>query len=289
MGRKRLKEQAIRSPKPQRGGLPIRSEVNRAARALEILTAFDARGRYLGNLEIAQRTGIPRPTVSRITATLVELGYLIHDPQIGKYEIGPRVLALSYSLMARLPIHARARPLMEELAQESKTIVGLGILDGLNVVFIDTAMGAEHFSHRASMGFRVPVAFTAMGWSCLSAMNPSERAEALRKIKAEHPAKASEITAQVKRAIADIWARGFCISEGALEPGANAVSVPFVDSDGRQILAFNMTASDNILTRKAMETQWGPRLVKLAQQLRANDHPVASRKSLIGRQERHER
>jgi DNA-binding IclR family transcriptional regulator len=281
LGRKRLEEQTTGTARSTTGNSTNRSEINRAARALEILTAFSAGDRYLGNVEIAQRTGIPRPTVSRITATLVELGYLNLDARIGKYEIGPRVLALSYSLMARLQIHTRARPLMEELARDSKTIVGLGILDGLNVVFIETAMGVQRNTQRAMIGFRVPVAFTAMGWSCLSTMNASERADILRKIKLEHPARASEIASNVKRAIADIWARGFCISEGALEPGSNAVSVPFLDSDGRQILAFNMTASDNILTRKTIETQWGPRLVKLAQQLRNQDEPVARKR--IGR------
>ncbi|WP_156936838.1 IclR family transcriptional regulator [Bradyrhizobium sp. WSM2254] len=273
MGRKRLGEERGAGAKPVKKRASKtkgqKKDANRAARVLEIMAAFNVEDRYLGNAEIAERTGIPRPTVSRITATLVEEGYLNYQSRIGKYEVGPRVLALSYSLIARLQIYTRARPFMEELAREARAIVGLGILDGLNVVFIECAMGDQLDSQRVVVGFRVPVAFTAIGWSCLSAMNSPQRAEVLEKLEALYPSRRSEIASNVKRAIADIWEHGFCISEGAFEPGANAVSVPFLDKDGQQILAFNMTGSDAILTRRAIETKWGPRLVKMVEQFRA--------------------
>ncbi|MDH2401777.1 IclR family transcriptional regulator [Bradyrhizobium sp. SSUT18] len=273
MGRKRLGEERGAGAKPAKKAPRARAQqkkdANRAARVLEIMAAFNVEDRYLGNAEIAERTGIPRPTVSRITATLVEEGYLNYQNRIGKYEVGPRVLALSYSLMARLQIYTRARPFMEDLAREARAIVGLGILDGLNVVFIECAMGDQLYSQRVMVGFRVPVAFTSIGWSCLSAMNSPQRAEALQRLEAFYPTRSSEIASNVKRAIADVWERGFCISEGAFEAGANAVSVPFLDKDGQQILAFNMIGSDAILTRRAIESKWGPRLVKMVEQFRA--------------------
>ena len=249
-----------------------RTEFNRsAARGLDILTAFTSGDQFLGNAEIAHRTGIPRATVSRITATLTELGYLNYADQIGKYEIGPRVLALSYSLMSKLQVHTQARPLMDELARESNCIVGLSILDGLNVVFVESALGDHPYSRRPQVGFRVPIAFTSMGWSCIAAMNVAERAQTLRKIEAAYPDQAPEILRNVQQAIADIWKRGFCISQGALERGSNAVGVPYLHPDGRHILAFNMTAPDTVLTRRAIETRWGPRLVKLVQRVRTSD------------------
>ena len=51
------------------------------AKGLEVLRAFDAASPALGNREIAERTGIGRPTVVRMTRTLALLGYLkYHDP-----------------------------------------------------------------------------------------------------------------------------------------------------------------------------------------------------------------
>jgi DNA-binding IclR family transcriptional regulator len=238
---------------------------------LDILTAFNAGDQFLGNAEIADRTGIPKATVSRITATLTKLGYLNLADQVGKYEIGPRVLALGYSLMSKLQVHTEARSRMEELARESNAIVGLGILDDLNVVFMDSAGNSRQTSLRAIVGFRVPIAFTAMGWSCIAAMNVAERANTLQRIQRAYPKQATEIINNIQTAVTEIWEKGYCVSLGAWEPGSNAVGVPYLHPDGRHILTFNMTAPSTVLTRRAIELKWGPRLVKLVQGLHGVD------------------
>jgi DNA-binding IclR family transcriptional regulator len=243
-----------------------RVEFNRAAaRALDILTAFNGGDQFLGNIDIAERTGIPKSTVSRITATLTDLGYLNYVAQIGKYEIGPRVLALSYPLMSRLQVHTHARQRMDELASEANAIVGLAILDDLSVVFIDTAVGDHRNSRQAQVGYRVPVALTAMGWACLSTMNGNARGKMLQRIKASYDD--PRILQNIERGVTEVWERGFCISMGSLAPGSNAVGVPYLHPDGRHVLAFNMTAPAAVLTRKSIETKWGPKLLALVQEV----------------------
>jgi hypothetical protein len=54
------------------------------AKGLVVLEAFEAGASLLGNMEIAARTGIPRPTVARLTHTLAELGYLRHDEGLAR-------------------------------------------------------------------------------------------------------------------------------------------------------------------------------------------------------------
>lgn len=44
------------------------------ARGIELLRCFAAGDAMLSNAELAQRTGLPRPTISRLTYTLVALG-----------------------------------------------------------------------------------------------------------------------------------------------------------------------------------------------------------------------
>jgi len=45
------------------------------ARGLEVLRCFTPLEPLLGNKEISVRTGLPKPTVSRLTYTLTKLGY----------------------------------------------------------------------------------------------------------------------------------------------------------------------------------------------------------------------
>jgi len=265
VGRKKLENGGSGHLGPSPKVESTRVEFNRAAaRALDILTVFNAGDQFLGNAEIAERTGIPKSTVSRITATLSEMGYLNYSTAIGQYEIGPRVLALSFSLMSKLQLHTHARQQMNDLAREANAVVGLSILDDLSVVFIDTAVGDHAHFRRAQVGYRIPIALTTMGWACLSAMNSTERIRALERIRRAYPDD-PKVLENIQRGIAEVWERGFCISMGLFDPGSNAVGVPYLHPDGRHILAFNLTAPKTVLTRKSIETKWGPGLLSLVQ------------------------
>jgi len=73
------------------------------ARGLQILEAFHSE-RELGNQEIAEITGLPRTTVTRLTYTLTELGYLRHTSRTGTYVAGAGFLALSASIHRNLGV-----------------------------------------------------------------------------------------------------------------------------------------------------------------------------------------
>jgi hypothetical protein len=44
------------------------------ARGIAVLRAFELDEQFLGNADIAARTGVPKATISRLTHTLTELG-----------------------------------------------------------------------------------------------------------------------------------------------------------------------------------------------------------------------
>jgi hypothetical protein len=83
---------------------------------LDVLKCFSAAEPQLGNKEIAEMLGLTRPTVSRLTFTLVGLGYLRRDERTGKYSLGPAVLTLGYPLLVHLTlrqgagVHGHPRP-----------------------------------------------------------------------------------------------------------------------------------------------------------------------------------
>ena len=72
------------------------------ARGLEVLRCFTPLEPLLGNKEISVRTGLPKPTVSRLTYTLTKLGYLRHNIRLGKYQLGSAVLSIGYPLLASI-------------------------------------------------------------------------------------------------------------------------------------------------------------------------------------------
>src|ERR1700751_4398706 len=90
---------------------PIRDQEpreNDAARTLskgfEIRRAFRPGESYLGNKELAERTGLSKSTVSRLTGVLIQLGYLRYSPELGRYALGVALLSLAHPMLTGLGI-----------------------------------------------------------------------------------------------------------------------------------------------------------------------------------------
>ncbi len=75
-----------------------RKFIEALARGLDVLRAFSRQGGVLGNQDLAKITGLPKPTVSRMTYTLTQLGYLTYSTQLEKYQLDAGVLALGLCL-----------------------------------------------------------------------------------------------------------------------------------------------------------------------------------------------
>src|SRR6185312_16759360 len=93
------------------------------ARGLAILRCFRSGDRYLGNQEIARRTGLAKPTVSRLTHTLKRIGFLSHSKAREEYALGPGVLALGHTYLAALNMRELARPFMQEMADFAQATI----------------------------------------------------------------------------------------------------------------------------------------------------------------------
>src|SRR3970040_2453604 len=96
------------------------------ARGLEVLRCFTPLEPMLGNKEISVRTGLPKPTVSRLTYTLTKLGYLRHNMRLGQYQLGSAALSIRYPLLPSSSWGQVARPFMKELAAYCNGSVSMG-------------------------------------------------------------------------------------------------------------------------------------------------------------------
>jgi hypothetical protein len=87
-----------------------RNFITALARGIEVLRCFGPGANVLGNQELAARTGLPKPTISRLTYTLSKLGCLKAVPHSSKYQLDFGVLALGFGLLSIYrsgPLHTR--------------------------------------------------------------------------------------------------------------------------------------------------------------------------------------
>lgn len=251
-------------------GPKSRQFVTALARGLEVLRVFGPGDVVLSNQELAERTGLPKPTVSRLTHTLCALGYLTCSTRTGGYQLGPGVLSLGYAMIAGLEIRERARPLMKELAMEIGASVALGSRDRLSVVYLDICQSAEAITLRLSLGSRVPLMKTSIGRAIMAALPDREREFLLRAARDREPNEFRAIEAGIERACREVEEFGFCTSFGAWRPEVNAVGVPVMSLDGEHLYAINCGGPSFTLTEKKLMEEAGPKLLTLARSLSAD-------------------
>lgn len=237
------------------------------ARGVEILRAFRKGDVYLGNVELAERTGIPNSTVSRLTFTLAELGCLSYIDTIGKYQLAPGVLSLGYLLLANIEIHTIARPLMERIATESGGTIGLGVRDGTDMVYIEYAHGEKGMARNTSAGTRIPLGVTTMGWACLQRLPDAEQIEVFRLLQQRYGDDWPRLHKRIQQAFKELRQNGFCIGQGDYIPEANSVGAAFVHPAGNTVLALSCSGVRSALPKAELESTWGPRLAAMARHL----------------------
>lgn len=246
-----------------------RQFVTALARGLEVLRAFTPQDGLLGNQEIARRTGLPRPTVSRLTHTLTRLGYLTYSERLGKYELGTAVLSLGYAVQAHIGLRLVARPLMQDLADYANASVSCGSRDRLNMVYVEHCRSSATITLRLDLGSRIPIATTAMGRALLAALSEGERQYLMEHIAKREPEDWPRIRAGIEQAIEDYRSKGFTISAGDWQSDVHAVGVPLIPPDGSAIVAFNCGGPAFLFDRARLVGDLGPRLVNLVRNVEA--------------------
>ena len=163
-----------------------RQFVTALARGLSVLRAFTSSNEVLGNQEIARRTGLPKPTISRLTHTLLELNYLRIVKDRDKYQLGPAVLALGMSFFRSNSFAQIARPFLQELANATQAHVALGIREGLNSVYMQLWRGrGQSITISREIGFHLPLAKSAMGLAMVAALDEDERPGVITALQAQ--------------------------------------------------------------------------------------------------------
>jgi DNA-binding IclR family transcriptional regulator len=238
------------------------------ARGLKVLRSFDPLEGPLGNQEIAAKTGLPKPTVSRITYTLAKLGYIDFLPKASKYQLGSGVLALGTAFLNGLVIRRAARPHMERLAEELDVSVSLGIREKLAIAYVDVARGPSVVTMRLDIGTRLPIDRSISGATFLVGLPPMERQLLEAAIIRRNPEHWEAIKARLADVERQIEKYGFAIGVGVYERGMNAVSATFHTPNREDFFVFNVTGPASELSQTRMRREIGPKLTDMIAQVR---------------------
>ena len=245
-----------------------RSFVVALSRGLDVLRAFQPNDGLLGNQEIAARTNLPKPTVSRLTYTLTKLGYLTPVPRFEKYQLAPSAMALGYAALANLGVRHLSEPFREQLMRETGGAVAIGGRDRHSMIYFGQSR-AGVVNVQLDVGSRIPIATTAMGRAFLWALPDDERTALLRELRDHYGSRWPKMRDGIERAGESVAKHGFAISAGEWQDDVHAVGVALMLNDGTGPYAFNCGAPAFRFTEDRLRNDIGPRLVAMVRNIEA--------------------
>src|SRR6202048_5108167 len=265
------KAQAAKQAKPPPRTAIVKTDrhfVTALARGLEVLACFRHGDRMLGNQELSKRCGLAKSTVSRLTHTLTNLGYLIYVEESAKYSLGMATLSLGSAMLSRLDIRKLAHPLMEQLAEFGQCTVSLGSRDRLSMVYIDAVRGSAAVTLSLDSGARIQIPTSAMGRAYLTAIPESERNDIMERVRELADVNLwPDLQRGVAKALRDIRELGVCCSFGEWQKDVNAIAVPVRPGGGLPPMAISCGAPAYMVSKEFLLERVRPRLIALANEL----------------------
>src|SRR5215207_2532136 len=148
-------------------------------RALDLIEAL-AGANELGVSELAAQTGLVPSTTHRLLATLVARGYVAQNPVSGRYLLGYKLLELTSGLQDRMArLRTASRPHLEAIQTETGETTNLVVLEGRDVVYVDSVAGTRSVRLFTEIGRAIPAHTSGAGKALLAWRDPAEIAALL--------------------------------------------------------------------------------------------------------------
>ncbi len=201
-------------------------------RAMAVLGVFSAADPDVGISDIATRVGLSTSTAHRIVRALVAGGLVEQGTHTDRYRLGHRAVVMGQIASHNLGM-SEITALLRSLSVELGDPVGLGFLQGVEVVVAFRAEAAEPLSFDRRPGAREFAHASAMGKVLLAYSDSIVNVVA----------SLGELTAFTSSTIVDpvawaaelrtVRAQGFAVNNEERRAGASGVAVPVFDGDGR--------------------------------------------------------
>jgi len=206
------------------------SLLERGLQVLELLAAHPE-GRALSSL--AADAGLPLSATHRMLAELARCGYVRQARNQGDYVLTIKLVSLGLSFLSASGLVDVAQPSLERLAEESRELVRLAIVDGNELVFVAKAQGATRgLRYDPDMGLSVPLSCSAAGHAWLSTMSDEEALAMVAKQGFASPEKhGPKAPTTVKALLGHVRAarkRGYSVISEVFAPAMSAMSAPVI-------------------------------------------------------------
>jgi len=236
-------------------------------KALAILEHVTAHPQAVGLPDLSERLDMPRQTVHRTLLQMEELGLIIRDPTRDRFYVGQRLTHLATSALFSENHNMPTRVILQDLVDDIGESCNIGVLDGLDFVYLDRIQTQSSLRVHLEAGTHVPAHATS-GGKILLAFLPNRLRDKLIRLKTLPRYTDTTITDPdaLECELAACREKGYAINNQESENGIVGIAMPVQDDKGQVIAAIACHAPLARVTLADLET-FIPRMQSSAEKL----------------------
>ncbi|MGW6522881.1 IclR family transcriptional regulator [Streptomyces sp. NPDC054962] len=210
--------------------------------ALRLLRMF-GEYRSVRVAEAGREIGVARSTAHRLMQMLNYHGFVVQDSVSKAYAAGPELVRMAVSVVSGLDLLTAARPVMEKMVDALEETTHVSILQGTDILFVDSIETTRSLRIGARTGKRMPAYATASGKVLLSGLD-QQRLRSLYPGVQLAPSTARTLTSrrELEEQLQAVRHQGYAANFGESEDEVSAVAVPITDGRNRVRAALAIAA-----------------------------------------------
>jgi IclR family mhp operon transcriptional activator len=223
------------------------------ARALQLLNAMNEKQPCsLAELHLA--TGLPKPTVHRILATLQQEGYVKNERGLGQYRVTERTRRLGAAYGEKSQVVDIGAPLILKVTAKIKWPLAIGTLVSDSIVVRYSTMPYSPLAVQATtLGHRLGLLESAMGLAYLAYCEEAERRILLDMLRGSAPGGTLEADDAIRATLAIARQRGYGLRLPKTSGASATVAVPILSERGVGAV-LSMTTFGRMMTEQTLAT-----------------------------------
>jgi DNA-binding IclR family transcriptional regulator len=238
-------------------------------RGLEVLRAFRSNRAPLSNAELVRRTGLSKATVSRLTSTLIQVGFLRLVPGKREFELSIGALGIGHAYLATNDLLQAAQPLLQDLANRLDVSVALGIQDSIDMLYVDYRVSRKVATLRLGVGSVLPMSTTSIGRAYLWGLPEAERQCLIDEHKRRAGAQGEALEQAIRASFDELDATGTCAVLGGFQRSTFGVALPVRLGRERTLMSVSCGKADVDFDLHAERDRIAPALKETAVDLEA--------------------
>jgi len=253
-------------PTAEKAGVD-RDIVHSVLKAFDVLRVFSRHKSRMTLSEVAEYAGMSRASARRFLLTFIQAGYMEVDSK--RFQLTPKLLELTHSVMSSASLWETARPIMAELSEKLGESCFGAVLDGTDVLYVVHIGHSTRFVNVGiRVGSRLPAYCTSIGRVLLSGLTDEAMEQVLSSIKpVAHTPKTVTAKGKLRDLIRDTRRVGWSIVDEELEVGLRSVSAPIRSRSGEIVAAFNICGPSVRVTAEDMRNRFVPELLEATERI----------------------